>query len=77
MQMFSSLQDYGVRTRLQGLWREVSGVAAETDEDFQSNQQKAFFALTRTYKDILFPNYSYAARYTFVPKLSNYQRLCY
>ena len=77
MQMFSSLQDYGVRTRLQDLWREVNGIAAETDEDFQSNQQKGSFALARTYKDILYPNYLYAARYQTRATISSVQRLLY
>lgn len=53
-QVYSSLQDYGVCTSLEGLWREVHRIQAETNAAFQNDQQSAFFALARSYQDILY-----------------------
>lgn len=61
MQVFESLEAAGIRNRLVSLWREAHGIA-EGDSDFTSPQQKAFFALARSYKDVLFPAQSYPQR---------------
>ena len=52
--------------RLISLWREAHpenvAEAGESQEDFLSEQQRAFFALCSSYKDILYPQHAYPTR---------------
>lgn len=62
VQVFQSLQEHGVRKKLLGLWKDAHQELIKPESLFQSDKQKAFFALARSYKDISFPDYSYLER---------------
>lgn len=64
VQVHSSLPEYGVKQRLVGLWREAVAASGQRDEDsdFADAKQAALFALLRSYKDVLLPDYPYPQR---------------